>query len=124
MGQFKNIKEVRYRGITFKSKLELTCYQAMLSKKIECSYESESFLLQEGFSFMGKKYRPITYTPDFIARDAKGAKAIIECKGYVYRDFPLRKKMLLKKLSGEEEGCRYFLVQNEKDVLSLIDALL
>ena len=90
-------------GRTFDSRREADYYLELLELKrrgivtdikLQPSYE-----LLEGFTDnMGKKHRPITYTPDFLVRYADGRLEAIEVKGVKTRDYILRKKLFLYKM--------------------------
>lgn len=56
--------------------------------------------LLPAFTFNDKKYRPMTYLPDFVGKDF-----IIECKGYPNETWPLREKLF-----------RYYLYSNKLDI--------
>ena len=62
-------KPTEIDGITFASKMEANRYtklREMQREHIISDLELQpSFLLQDGFSRNGKKYRPITYVGDF-----------------------------------------------------------
>ena len=90
----RNATIISYDGITFKSKLELCCYQKLKELKIPFKYEEKTFELIPSFEFKNDSYelfkkkglryfgpqrshiRCITYTPDFV-----GDGWIIETKG-------------------------------------------
>ena len=81
--------KLEYKGIKFKSKLEVYCYKKLKEAKIKCTYEKMTFeLLPEIiFEYNDKKSKivfPLTYTPDFVGKDF-----IIECKGYADARFPI-----------------------------------
>ena len=121
-------KKVVYDGITFASGLERYMWQAMKKSKIKATYESESFILQEGFmcdllcyerqgNGKGelinrgcKKILPIKYTPDFIS-----SSFIIECKGRANESFPLRWKMFKKYVNKNLKHVTLYKPQNQKE---------
>lgn len=102
-----------YDGIKFKSKLESYTYQKLKEANIEPAYEPIKFELFPSFVFLGKKFRAITLTPDFV-----GDNFIIECKGHPNDAFPMKWKMLLWHLlnKGEAEKYKLFIVHNHKEV--------
>lgn len=61
--------------------------------------EKETFILQDGFTYVGydrklHKCRPITYTPDFIYNE--GSKIIVEdTKGIETEVFKLKRKLFM-----------------------------
>lgn len=82
---------------------------------IPIKYEPEHFELQPSFDYLGKKYRNIKYTPDFIGEDF-----VCECKGRLQRDFPLRWKMFLYKFKSEGLERKTYIVHNHKEVDEMI----
>jgi len=144
--QSKGNKKVRnatakvYKGIKFRSKLELFSYIKLEEAGIKALYEETRFTLMEGFIFDSSsiepstraltkgqfidntyKIRNITYTPDFV--DPNG-KWIIEVKGFANDVFPLKWKLIKKHLqdSGEDIPILY-LPKNQGQVLKVIDMI-
>ena len=121
-------KKVTYDGITFASGLERYMWQAMKQSKIKATYESETFVLQEGFMCSllcyerqgngkgdmvnrgEKKILPIKYTPDFF-----GDEFIIETKGRANESFPLRWKMFKRYINSERPHVTLYKPQNQKE---------
>jgi len=113
-------KKAKVDGIDFASSLEAYCYSKLKENGLEFQYEGESFVVLDGFRFLGtykkatagkkemvdnggKVVRSITYTPDFVSHKHK---FIIETKGFVpsNHSFPLRFKLFLKYLSDHGMG--------------------
>lgn len=66
--------------------------------------QQPEFVLQEGFEFRGKKYRPIKYRADFSYFDKELGRYIVEdTKGFRTRDYMIRKRLLLYKMRNNEE---------------------
>jgi hypothetical protein len=123
-----------YKGIKFRSKLELFTYKELQKAKIKSLYEQKKFVLMKGFYFTNEcvepkkkdyisittKVRDITYTPDFV--DPNG-KWIIEVKGFANDVFPLKWKLFKNHLM--ENGYTYvlFLPKNQKQVLETIQLI-
>lgn len=84
----KNATKKTIDGISFKSKLEVHCYEQLKSNNIPAEYENHKFEILPPFEYNGKKVRKMTYTPDFV-----GKNFIIECKGNPNDAFPLRWKI-------------------------------
>lgn len=105
-------------GIEFKSPLEGYTYLAFKEANIPVQYESSHFELMPKFEYMGKHYRNIKYTPDFVGEDF-----VCECKGRVQRDFPLRWKMFLYKFKQEGLERKSYIVHNHKEVDAMIQEL-
>jgi hypothetical protein len=120
--KIKNAQVVVYNGIKFRSKLEKSCYIALLEQGIKVSYEVEAFSLFDGFNpkvlFITKnrfkrknknlkllsKRTAIDsrregtwyYTPDFYFQYGK-YKIYIEAKG-MYNDVARYKRKLFRKV--------------------------
>lgn len=112
------LKHVIQDGYEFKSPLEAYTWNKFKEHNIPVQYEPQHFELQPKFDYLGKRYRNIKYTPDFI-----GDGFVCECKGRVQRDFPLRWKMFLYnfKIQGLER--KAYIVHNHKEVDSMIQEI-
>ena len=103
-------------------------------------YEEETFELVDSFRFPNKYFKmtskrkdmadrsgsvvlPITYTPDFVGKDHRW---IIETKGYLpsHHDFPMRWKLFLRHLVGQDSNCIVFLAKNSGQVDQAIQEIL
>lgn len=132
----KNAKHVTIDKIDFLSEFESKCYLLLKSSGLKFSYESETFVLIEGFkdpnvfeytfrtkkkmsSLKNKKLKPVErkvmiaertrhYTPDFVI-EVGNRKIYIEVKGFKTDNFTLKQKLFLKKLSemSKETGLKY-----------------
>ena len=124
-----------YKGIKFRSKLELFTYKKLEEAKVKCLYEKKKYVLQEGFHYSQQCYEPhktkgyvdntykvrdITYTPDFV--DPNG-KWIIEVKGFANDVFPLKWKMFKKHLMQLENPPVLYLPKNQGQVLQTIELI-
>jgi len=132
----RNATSRAYKGIQFRSKLELFAYQKFEETGIPVLYEKRKYVLQEGFRYKGPsfehsrsngfvdnttKVRDITYTPDFV--DPQG-RFVVEIKGYANDVFPLKWKMFKRYLS--ETGLpvpALFLPRNQQQVLETIEQI-
>lgn len=121
-------KKVTYDGIKFASGLEKYMYIQLKKNNISASYEGETFVIFDGFTFNTscyerqangaggfsergfKKVLQITYTPDFVSEDF-----IIECKGRANESFPIRWKMFKKWISIERPNVTLYKPQNQKE---------
>tara|TARA_R110000803_G_scaffold130334_1_gene197669 strand:- start:837 stop:1325 length:489 start_codon:yes stop_codon:yes gene_type:complete len=130
-------KKVIYDGITFASGLERYMWQALKKSKIKATYESETFILQEGFmcdllcyerqgngkgdmiNRGEKKILPIKYTPDFF-----GEGFIIETKGRANESFPMRWKMFKKLINSERPHVTLYKPQNHKECDKVVELIL
>jgi len=124
-----------YKGIKFRSKLELFTYQQLEQAGIKSLYEKKKFVLMEGFRFPNRtvephktkgyidttvKIRDITYTPDFVDPDDKW---IIEVKGFANDVFPLKWKLFKNHLVENSLDYVLFLPKNRKQVLETIELI-
>ena len=145
--RIKNAKRHVYDGITFKSGLEVFCYQQLKEAKLKFEYEERVFVLQDPFTYnqlcvetkliknkaTGKmvkslietpthKIRAISYTPDFVyIVDKKGW--IIECKGFKTPEFALRNKLFKMYLETSGYEVNLFLPSNHSEVISCINKI-
>lgn len=114
-GKVKNATPNEYDGIKFRSKLETYTYKKLKEAKIKADYEKHRFELLPAFTFGEKKYRPMTYLPDFV-----GDRFIIECKGYPNEAWPLREKLFNYYLYRFEPNIKFYVVHTQKQVDELI----
>ena len=127
-------KKSTYKGLDFKSNLELHCYKKLEEAKIKVKYEEETFTIFPAMVYplacyegttkklynKGSKIRPITYTPDFV--DPNG-KFIIETKGYANESFPLRWKLFKKHLKDNNKQYVLFMPRNKKQVDEVVELI-
>ena len=130
----KNAKKSSYKGLDFKSNLELHCYKKLEEAKVPVKYEKKTFTIFPAMVYplacyegttkrlynKGSKIRPITYTPDFV--DPKG-KFIIETKGYANESFPLRWKLFKKHLKDNNHHYVLFMPRNKKQVDEVVELI-
>ena len=131
----RNAVSCVYKGIKFRSKLELFTYKQLEEAGIKALYEKKKFVLMEGFHFSNRcvephkskgyvdmtvKIRDITYTPDFV--DPKG-KWIIEVKGFANDIFPLKWKLFKHHLKENGYDYTLFLPKNQGQVLKTIEII-
>lgn len=116
--KIRNATPNEYNGIKFKSKLETYTYKKLKESKIKAEYETQRYELLPAFTFGDKKYRAITYKPDFV-----GDKFIIECKGYPNDTWALREKLFNYYLYTHEPNTAFYVVHTQKQVDELISKL-
>lgn len=131
----RNATSKVYKGIKFRSKLELFTYMKLEDAGIKSLYEKNKYILQEGFRYEAECYEPhktkgyvdntakvrdITYTPDFV--DPNG-KWIIEVKGYANDVFPIKWKMFKNYLMQLEDPPVLYLPKNQGQVLQTIELI-
>jgi hypothetical protein len=90
-------KKTQQDGIQFDSIMESERYrdlkllqQAGIISELETHPE---FVLIEPFKKFGKKKRGHKYKADFMYRDESGQMIVEDVKGYIARDFPLRRTL-------------------------------
>ena len=115
-----NATPLTYNKIKFKSKLEVFMYKQLRAAKIKFDYEKQTFVLIEGFTYMGKKLRPITYTPDFVLKDYS---VIIETKGFMTEVFRIKMKLFKWMLSQQKDDRLIYTPRNQKDCLEVINKI-
>lgn len=93
----KNATPTIYKGIKYRSKLEVSFAKFFEKEKIKAEYEPFKLTLLPSFRYNGESIRAITYKPDFII-DYCGRKFIIEVKGFPNDAYKIKKKYILKYL--------------------------
>lgn len=115
-GKVKNVTPTEYDGIKFRSKLEVYTYKKLREAHIDADYEQHRFELLPAFiALSGKKYRAMTYLPDFVGKDF-----IIECKGFPNDSWPLRKKLFEYALLSLDVKYNFYEVHTQKEVDALV----
>lgn len=117
-GKVKNATPNEYDGVKFRSKLETYTYKKLKEAKINADYEQHRFQLLPAFQYGNKKYRPMTYLPDFV-----GKNFVIECKGFPNEAWPLREKLFNYFLYQNNSNLKFYVVHTQKEVDALIDNL-
>lgn len=117
-GKVRNATPNEYNGIKFRSKLETYTYKKLKEADITADYEMHRYELLPAFTFNDKKYRPMTYLPDFV-----GKNFIIECKGYPNEAWPLREKLFRYYLYSNRLDIDFYVVHTQKEVDELIKKL-
>lgn len=115
-GKIRNVTPTEYDGIKFRSKLEMYTYKKLREARINADYEQHRFELLPAFvALSGKKYRAMTYLPDFVGKDF-----IIECKGFPNESWPLRKKLFEYALLSLDVKYNFYEVHTQKEVDALV----
>jgi hypothetical protein len=126
--KIKNAQKLVVDGKSFRSKLEVYCYQRLKEENIEFEYESTKFCLLPDFKYDAESFesyskggkwsfgeksnsiKGVTYKPDFLNL-ADGW--LIECKGYPNDAFPLRWKLFKYLLSTTGLTLDLYLPKNQ-----------
>ena len=96
--------------------MEVYTYKKLREAKINADYEKHRFELLPAFvALSGKKYRAMTYLPDFVGKDF-----IIECKGFPNESWPLRKKLFEYALVRSNLHYNFYEVHTQKEVDALV----
>ena len=95
-----NSRKTVVDGITFDSKREAVRYTELLKKErdglIQGLQRQMPFVLLERYEIEGRKVREIVYKADFVYYE-NGVKVIEDVKGYVTKEFAIKKKMFEKR---------------------------
>jgi hypothetical protein len=124
----------------YASSIEKYCADQLKEYGLAFDYEEHTFVLMDRFRFPNKYFKmtakgkemadrtgsvvlPITYKPDFVGRDHDW---IIETKGYLpsHHDFPMRWKLFLQHLVGNNAKTVVFLAKNSSQVDEAIQEIL
>ena len=125
-------------GIKFASQLEAFTYKQLKLAGLEFDYEPRSYEIYPKFVYPGETWEqvgkkpdlenkqlktilPITYTPDFVAKDESW---VIECKGFANDRFPYVWKMFKHRLTKGKKMPALFVPKNQKQVLFSIQRIL
>ena len=111
--------KLTFKGITFRSKLELYTAQNLDALGIPFSYEPRKITLLEKFSTPYQKdmVRAITYTPDFEI-----GPILLECKGFETPEWKIKKKMVFKYLMENEPQTIFYQIHDpQKSLLKALD---
>ena len=125
-------------GIKFASQLEAFTYKQLKLAGLEFDYEPRSYEIYPKFVYPGETWEqvgkkpdlenkqlktilPITYTPDFVAKDESW---VIECKGFANDRFPYVWKMFKHRLTKGKKLPALFVPKNQKQVLFSIQRIL
>ena len=114
----RNATRILYDDIQFRSKLEAYCYKKLKEAGIRTDYEKHRFELFPAFEYKNKKYRAMTYLPDFVCDTC-----IIECKGWGNDQWALREKMFKYHLLTNDIQKDFHVVSTQKEVDALINTL-
>lgn len=90
--------------------------------------EKEVWVLQEAFTYMGKKVRTIEMEPDFSIYNTHGALiAIVDTKGVATRDWRIKLKMLKLKMTNDPKikfGVPVYTPGSQKECQEVVNKLI
>lgn len=133
--KIKNARKTDFQGIEFKSALERTIYNTLISQGILPDYEGVTYTLSDplkptkpfyirthikGFHFEMRPIQKITYTPDFTFK-LNDIFVIIEVKGFENDVFPLKRNLFRKHIEKLDEPIMYFEIKSKKELLQALD---
>lgn len=98
-------KSATIDGIRFQSTKEGARYQDLkLMEKAGHITNLElqpKFRLQDGFSYMGTRIRPIVYIADFRYKNSDGMMVVEDVKGFKTPEYKIKRKLFLKKFGDQ-----------------------
>lgn len=131
-----------YKGIKFRSELEVYMFKLLEKSEIPFAYEGQKFVIIEGFvspnkSFerffngkgdykdrgSGKKYNDMVYTPDFTPPINKPLDWVIEVKGRAMPDFPRTWKLFKKLLSVKNPDTVLFMPRTQAECRKTLELI-
>ena len=133
-----NATSIRFKDISFKSKLEARLYEVLVEKGIDAKYEETTFTLSSslrpkvpfynrteslGFHSIMSPIPAITYTPDFTF-EYNGILVIMEIKGFENDVFPVKRNLFRKLLETYDTPCMFFEIRTKKELLEAIDIIM
>lgn len=135
--KIKNVTKCEYKGIKFRSKIELFCYKEIEKLGIDPGYERAKVILQ--YKFIPKTFvfepnklgnieansgmvRDLTYTPDFYF-PYNGCWVVIETKGFARETYNIKRKLFLNSLQESKSQTWFFEPHNQKQVLQCIEII-
>jgi len=124
-------------GMSFRSRLEAAIWKRLRAAGYDPQYEPDTVELQAAFRPSHPWYmdgepqvtkkgecvavKALTYTPDFKV-DADGVTWYIEAKGWGNDRFPLKRKLFIKAIDGDE-GVVYAQVNSVRGMERLVEAM-
>lgn len=133
-----NAKPLTYKGIKFKSRLEVLVYTGLIEAGFKPKYEPKTYVLWEGFKptvpfydvdkdtkllkLNDKKIIDIKYTPDFRF-EYKGLTIYVEAKGKENDVYYIKKKLFRNYLEHNEPKSMYFEIHTKKQLLQAINII-
>ena len=121
MPKIRNATPTVYNGVKYRSKLEARCANILDNAGIKFEYEKFEFELIPAFEYMGKKYRPWTYTSDFLILD----NVLLEVKGFKQADnYVNKRKMILKHIIDNDFDYEFYEIYSESHLKGVLNIYL
>ncbi len=114
--KIKNATPTIYKGVQYRSKLEVRFAMMLDAEKIPFAYEEETWVVLDKQTYMGKTIRCVTYTPDFII-----GNVVVEIKGFRNDVFPLKRKLIIKFINENRPDTLFFEAKTVADMRMVVD---
>lgn len=114
--KIKNATPTIYKGVQYRSKLEVRFAMMLDAEKIPFAYEEETWVVLDKQTYMGKTIRCVTYTPDFII-----GNVVVEIKGFRNDVFPLKRKLIIKFINENRPDTLFFEAKTVADMRIVVD---
>lgn len=114
--KIKNATPTIYKGVQYRSKLEVRFAMMLDAENIPFAYEEETWVVLDKQTYMGKTIRCVTYTPDFII-----GNVVVEIKGFRNDVFPLKRKLIIKFINENRPDTLFFEAKTVADMRMVVD---
>jgi len=116
--KIKNATPTTYKGVQYRSKLEVRFAMMLDAEKIPFAYEEETWVVLDKQTYMGKTIRCVTYTPDFII-----GNVVVEIKGFRNDVFPLKRKLIIKFINDNRPDTIFIEAKTVADMRAAVDVI-
>lgn len=116
--KIKNATSTIYKGIRYRSKLEVRFAMMLDAEKIPFAYEEETWVVLDKQTYMGQTIRCVTYTPDFIIGDV-----VVEIKGFRNDVFPLKRKLIIKFINENRPATVFIEAKTVADMRAAVETI-
>lgn len=116
--KIKNATPTTYKGVQYRSKLEVRFAMMLDAEKIPFAYEEETWVVLDKQTYMGKTIRCVTYTPDFII-----GNVVVEIKGFRNDVFPLKRKLIIKFINENRPNTVFIEAKTVADMRAAVDII-
>ena len=116
--KIKNATPTTYKGVQYRSKLEVRFAMMLDAEKIPFAYEEETWVVLDKQTYMGKTIRCVTYTPDFII-----GNVVVEIKGFRNDVFPLKRKLIIKFINDNRPDTVFIEAKTVADMRAAVDVI-
>jgi len=116
--KIKNATPTTYKGVQYRSKLEVRFAMMLDAEKIPFVYEEETWVVLDKQTYMGKTIRCVTYTPDFII-----GNVVVEIKGFRNDVFPLKRKLIIKFINDNRPDTIFIEAKTVADMRAAVDVI-